>query len=471
MSKNVTSIYKDIINDRNLRESIPRFFELGIDKYNTYAIVRLALHYYMYYEMYLDEKGAWGHDICELINKVNNIISQALVQRELDKKSEDFIKQIDETRHEMTRRIETLCLYSDFLTLYEHASDRVGLRFSEIEDLEEDEDFARKVLRYIFEQKDNVTTNERIKEVIKHLPVRITKQKYFDYISDGFRELIGTQEDILETYIYIFRASANLEKMDDIKDLYPKLWEFKERLENLNFKEITKADYDVVIREIDEAQAMIEEEFTAYHSLAEIVNELYSILSCGPYADIDKTTDKVDEAGLYIIASISDLFLKDKQEEPSEDIISRFEVIEGYQEEMEYELLSIDDALYHIDNRHEGLVEELEVEDRLKALLTSRDLLSDSLFIDLNKKKTNGLVDKDTIDKEINKLIRELTDKFKGLDRNIIRAIMANTMDKVPVFLNNHTEVMEYVLYSLSKCSDPAEKYACMIKINDIIND
>ena len=153
----------------------------------------------------------------------------------------------------------------------------MGLRFSEI-DLEEDEDFARKVLRYIFEQKDNVTTNERIKEVIKHLPVRITKQKYFDYISDGFRELIGTQEDILETYIYIFRASANLEKMDDIKDLYPKLWEFKERLENLNFKEITKADYDVVIREIDEAQAMIEEEFTAYHSLAEIVNELYSIL-------------------------------------------------------------------------------------------------------------------------------------------------------------------------------------------------
>ena len=30
MSKNVTSIYKDIINDRNLRESIPRFFELGL---------------------------------------------------------------------------------------------------------------------------------------------------------------------------------------------------------------------------------------------------------------------------------------------------------------------------------------------------------------------------------------------------------------------------------------------------------
>ena len=35
----------------------------------------------------------------------------------------------------------------------------------------------------------------------------------------------------------------------------------KERLENLNFKEITKADYDVVIREIDEAQAMIEENY------------------------------------------------------------------------------------------------------------------------------------------------------------------------------------------------------------------
>ena len=56
----------------------------------------------------------------------------------------------------------------------------------------------------------------------------------------------------------------------------------------------------------------------------------------------------------------------------------------------------------------------------------------------------------------------ELTDRFKSTDRMITRAIMANTMELMPVYFNTHTEVMEYVLYSLNRCTDIAEKYASM---------
>ena len=47
---------------------------------------------------------------------------------------------------------------------------------------------------------------------------------------------------------------------------------------------------------------------------------------------------------------------------------------------------------------------------------------------------------------------------------------MANTLNKLPVFFKNHSEVMDYVLYSLNKCSDLAEKYACIEIINEMMN-
>lgn len=471
MNTKLRGMYNDIINDRNLKENIPAFFDMAIDKYNTYAAVRLALHYYMYYEMYTDEKDVWGKDIKDLIANVNNIMSEAFIGSKSDDESQDYVKQIDMVRNDLTVRIESLSLYSDFFQIYEYALERVKHRFSETEMLDEDEDFAREVLRYIFEQKDNAITNDRIKEIIGQLPVRITKQKYFDYIRDSLNELLGTQEDILETYIYLVRSSATLGTLDEMKHSYPVLWKSKEKLETLDFKSLEKDEYDTTFKQIQEALVFLEEEFTAYYSLIEAVNELYTILNCTPYVEINKSRDNVQEAAFHIITSINDLFLKDKLEEPSQDIIGRFETLEGFQEDMEYDLLSLEDALYHIDNQHNTLAEQLMEEKRLKVLLNNKDLLSGSLFIDLNKRESNGIVNKERLDKEINKLIMDLTDKFQHVDRNIARAIMANTIDKVPVFFNNHSEVMEYVLYSLNKCTDAAEKYACMTIINDIIHE
>ena len=93
------------------------------------------------------------------------------------------------------------------------------------------------------------------------------------------------------------------------------------------------------------------------------------------------------------------------------------------------------------------------------------------MFIDLHTDKTYEIIGHDRFQKEINKLIDDLQDKFQNCDRMIMGAIMANTINKVPVFFNSHSEVMNYVLYSLSKCTDPAEKYACVEILNEIMDN
>ena len=104
-------------------------------------------------------------------------------------------------------------------------------------------------------------------------------------------------------------------------------------------------------------------------------------------------------------------------------------------------------------------------------MLLSRDLLSTSLFIDFYEIKTRDKLDKASVEKERDKFIHELSVLLKSHDRFIARAIMANTLSAIPVFFNDHKEVMDYVRYSLDKCTDMAEKKACNKIIRQMIID
>ena len=80
-------------------------------------------------------------------------------------------------------------------------------------------------------------------------------------------------------------------------------------------------------------------------------------------------------------------------------------------------------------------------------------------------------MDEALAEKEADTLINDLARIFKELDRAITRAIMGNTLNKIPVFFKNRTEVMEYILYSLDRCTDTYEKAACAEIIQGIMEE
>ena len=57
-------------------------------------------------------------------------------------------------------------------------------------------------------------------------------------------------------------------------------------------------------------------------------------------------------------------------------------------------------------------------------------------------------------------LIDEIKTLFKGSSRMFRRAVMANTIEKMPVFFKTSQEVADYITSSLGQCDDEAEKYA-----------
>lgn len=470
MDNSIRLVSKDIRNGKLPEENIPRLFNLLAEHYDTYAGINLAMNYYVFYETYCDEEDLWSKDSISFMERMNELIRTSVLESVSGNGHEKAIQTVDALRKDIMTRMSTLTAYSDIFGLYEYVLNRVEYRFrKEITDFD-DEEFAREILRYIFDTEDNVIINEKIKDIIGQLPIRITRQKYYNFLEESIRAYLGADGSALESYLYILRTCAMLSREEGMEEFYPGLWEKKEQLSRMDFKQLTQEDYEKANMLLQAATLTLETEITVLLGLQEMTNEIYTLLLCAPYAGM-VSTDFADakDAAFVIIEKINDYFINNRKEELSEEINRKLTVLEGVQEKL-FELTSVmEDALYEINTNQRALAGSLMLTQELNALLRSQSLLSSSMFIDLDKENEIVIVDEDRITRETQALLQELNALFDTSDRMIVRAVIANTMNKMPVFFSNHKEVMEYVLYSLNRCTDLYEKAACYEIINEIM--
>ena len=102
---------------------------------------------------------------------------------------------------------------------------------------------------------------------------------------------------------------------------------------------------------------------------------------------------------------------------------------------------------------------------------TCMKLLGNSMFIDLNAKVSTKLADDAYIEKVTTTLFKNLAKMFDKVPQCVVRAVMASSLNKMPVFFNNSDEIAEYIANSLNQCKDAAEKNACYSIIQDIMSE
>ena len=97
-------------------------------------------------------------------------------------------------------------------------------------------------------------------------------------------------------------------------------------------------------------------------------------------------------------------------------------------------------------------------------------LTSNSVFAELEEKALEEKVTEQMAEEATATLIEECKAFFEGKSRMLRRAVMANTLEKMPVFFSSAQEVADYVTTSLSQCSDEAEKYAAKQLLLEIMH-
>lgn len=445
------------------------------ENYREYASVVLTLNYYILYETGYDEKNYNTPELLGYINDVNAIIRKYIVNNE--NVDEGVIKNINDIRNKIIYKLDLLLNYTAKLYIYEYILNRLEYNFEEpIENAKlvvNDENFAKQVIDYIFSNNDSVVINGKIREVIGQLPVRMTKNKFFDLVRDALSIYKDGKVEGLDTFLDKIRSAATLTHEDE-DDEYSLLAETLEFYDSIDFKNIDQETFEKAQGKYREINQFIRVYTDFLSDLQRCVNMTYTILLTKQIQNNNEEC-KLDEVRSDILGHICDCFSSEYNDEIDDDITSKLVYVEGIQEKSHAICMQLEQAIdedvleAYVSKNSDNCLEENII--RFKKC---EQLVSTSIFIDIDQDKQDVKdmdVDDELLETKTEELLNDMKELFKTKDRMYTRAVMANVLSELPVFFVNMNEVVEYVNTQISSCTNQNEKMACYAILSDIMAD
>ncbi len=474
MNKHLRAVCADIEKGKELEKNLPVFINQLINLYSQYAEIKFTIHYYTFYE-YFTETFPSGFEEEELLMEFNRLLKEYFLDGEAGRKTEEGIARLNTLRNNCIKKMQVLTAYTDVFQVYEYVLNRIEYRFKEeMEELSEEE-FIQKALAYIFDTQDNVVVNSKIKEVLGQLPIRMTKQKYFELLKSSLSLYKDGDMSSLESFLYMIRTCSMLYDTEEMKS-YPYLLNLREEFSKENYKDISQDRYEELTKLLEVSSVYINTRVDFYFGLQECINNMYVMLLSSPYIYMEggyklenlkgemkylilpQDMDKLRE----IISEINTGFLKGELLPLDKKVEEKMSYTEGKQEILIEEVSKMEAYLPEIKGRYRDLIDSLMLGSVFNSVLLSEKLLSSSLFVDLDKLESKDMVGEEDIIKAQEEVLSELAGLFSQNERAVTRAVMANTLSKLPVFFKNQSEIKDFIESSLDQCQDKAEKTACI---------
>ncbi len=460
---------KEITNGRNLKENIPEFLRKLLDTYHKYSYVKLSMNYFTYYEM-VREAEIKDEKILELTESYHQIINTMVENGN----GVDVVARLETLRNEVISIMNILTAWVDRFNIYEYCLNRCEYRYKDKSHLPEykDEELARDILQYLVSDKEQMVVNEKISQLVRQLPFRMTRGKFFQLLREGMKVYKDSEKGSVDDLIYMLRTVSMLEEPDG-------MYQFSDVITDI-FKELSEADYQQLNEEsfqdysnkLQYAVNELEAAVSCYMLLAENINDAYVVaLSSASYMQekipaLQVSTQAMEEDKDYrsccrLVQLEDQLFGDAVYEELCEEIEDGFFALEGKQEKYWEHFQKFAYMTETIREEYGDILRELEIDACVEIFAKLEKLVSGSIFVpfveDEAKREIAGL---DYIEVKSDLLEEELKNFFATNRKNVNRAVMAHILAELPVFFNNMDEVQNYVLNSLESCGDEAEKAA-----------
>lgn len=466
----MTSRYKKLVTGINrkadLGRDLPEYVRELTKRYNYYATVKMCMNYYTVKDMISDEPEAYP--LSGKLADITGLIREHILERKsVTGKSVDKVAAI---RNEIEARMKNLTAFTDGLEIYEYILNRIEGKIKNKTDKVDIEQLSARMFRYVFSENDTVVINSKLQLLMGQLPVRMTKNKFYDVITNTLSIYKGGEVSGVNDFAEMLRNSALIIKPEGFESLYPELYDTYNILSNSDYKNISELEYDILVEKVDKAAAFINKEVSAYMLMQEVVNDVYTIMLSVDDSFEENIGDSAYNAAVSILKAC---VLCENIDEISEATMDLFMELEGVQEKTYEDIIVLEAALEDIQKGNAIAIDELMLRESFDRLETISKLMSTSLFIDLSAKESSGeaIADNDYIMKLRNEITDEFAALFENKDRQVIRSIMCKILAAMPIFLNSQQEIKDYFDYVLENCKDDSELTACNKLICEIINE
>lgn len=470
MSNKIRECVRQIEKEKDVEKLLPEYVKQYMILHDGYARIKMMMEYYMFYETVSEGINPYLDTVKDIAEPLHRKIDEFYSQNQDMEQKKQMAEEILSLREEVVDRMQVLTAYVDCFVVYEYILNRVQYRFEDMELLPSDSVFAKDLVNYIFSSQDNATISDNIRFAVGQLPMRMTRSHYFDLIRDSISLYKGGDVSSLESFLYMFRTNAMLYKDKNQQKYFTEFKDVLDELADLDYENITKEVYEIYAEKIRVNASKLNDVADLYMQMGSLLNELYAMCSAAEYVESE---DAIPESDL-VIRGINALFLgkeseiweqigvkeTDSEEDKLYALGEKFVAIEGKQERIYDSLNTAGAALDSIMEGQEDDVRKAGLQKEFATLKKLFLLTSSSVFADLAEEKTQEKVTEEMAEQAAATLILECKELFSGKSRMLRRAVMANTLEKMPVFFQSAEEVANYVTSALSGCDDEAEKYA-----------
>ena len=439
----------DLRAGRNTNANLQKYISMISSAFTDYSTMKVALNLHTRRE---EDKGL--SDDTELMN-ILKVAAETGIPDTPEKKAEirKLIAELSAVRRQITDEMRAITAFVDKLTMHESVLNRKIAANTEDMEIPDIGMVERTVEQFIFSDNDRVGVNLRIQQVIAQLPVRMTRQRFYDVIAESVALYKSGERSVAEDFVDSIRDVAGITEIDDsclkhYETLYDMLTKTMEMLNSIDYPTVSADEVEKAGSAIEEAAEQLSALSSDLMQKQEIINDLLIFLYASPYAAAEYQDERYPEA-LELLRKV----VSENELEP-EELVDRLTGLEGMQEEA-YERLTILEADL-------GIL-AASMDKQTGSDLKSADILtSSSLFTDLDKMLSLDEDGREMADEALIKglteaLITDFDRMFSGMDKLKRRGIMAVVLGHVPVFFNSRKEITDYIGYSLERCGDDRE--------------
>ncbi len=437
-------------------KKIPAAAEALAEEYAELAILNFAMDFYNTYEQFYDCELAYAENGREIMDAVLKA-AEALYQE--DEGSESTVALLDRIRREVVGRMDVLTAYIDWFNIHEYLLNRAELKFEDdLPEIDNDEE-ARRLLQFVFESEDNMEVNLRIKEMISQLPVRMTSKRFFELIRESLSVYKGAERESLKGFVYMILSAAGIYKPEN-KEYFKEFEQFKEPFLKVNYKEIDKETFDGLEERLASVSEALNVSTEFCIAMQTLINSLYTYHLVKKYVPQELSLKERLEG---VINEVTDAFKHEAGQQgdfirvDTEGADRVFASLEGKPEKLVARVAASEGRLESVKDELDKLNPEI-----YRDLTLAGKLMSTSDFAEIEDSTDRTECSADIIEETGIQLVENLQKEFEGKDRQVKRAMMASVLKELPVFFVSHTEVMNYVRFTLDHCGDKAEKTASL---------
>lgn len=480
MSNKIRNCVRKLEKQENGKEVLPEYVGEYMQLHGKYARIKMMMEYYMFYETISEGINPYIDSAKEIAEKLHHIVENFFENHTGKTENQKMAQELLELRQEVVDKMEVLTAYVDCFVVYEYILNRVQYRFEDMEMMPDDSVFAQDLVNFIFSSQDNATISDNVRFVVGQLPMRMSRSRYFDLIKESISLYKGSDVSSLESFLYMFRTNAMLYQDEHMDDYFTEFQPVLEELASLDYETIDEKTYTVYAEKIRTNASKLNDISDLYLQLGQLLNDMYAICATAK----DYTPEEKMEVTGTVIRGVNALFLqkestvwelcKENTLETEEDKLywlgEMFTEVEGMQENVYEGLNTAGAVLEEVTECQKEAISQLGLEEDFMVLKKLFLLTSNSVFAELEEKALEEKVTEQMAEEATVTLIEECKAFFKGKSRMLRRAVMANTLEKMPVFFSSAQEVADYVTTSLSQCSDEAEKYAAKQLLLEIMH-